>query len=58
MAKKFACGDVMSGCAWSATADDESELFAKITDHAKHDHGITVIPDEAIQKIKSKIQDI
>ncbi len=58
MAKKFACGDVMSGCSWSATANDESELFAKIADHAKNAHNITAIPDEVIQKVKSKIQNV
>jgi predicted small metal-binding protein len=57
MAKKFACGDVMSGCGWSATAQDESELFKKIAEHAKNAHNITSIPDEVIQKVKSKIQD-
>lgn len=35
MAKKFACGDVVNGCGWSATANDETELFQKIAAHAK-----------------------
>ena len=58
MAKKFACGDVMSGWGWSATANDESELFSKISEHAKNAHNISAIPDEIIQKVKSKIQDV
>jgi predicted small metal-binding protein len=37
MTKKFACGDVVNGCGWSATANDEAELFKKISEHAKHD---------------------
>ncbi|WP_268542017.1 DUF1059 domain-containing protein [Candidatus Nitrosotenuis cloacae] len=57
MAKKFACGDVVNGCKWSATASDEGELFQKISEHAKNDHNMTAIPDEIIQKVKSKIQD-
>lgn len=58
MAKKFACGDVVNGCGWSATADDEGGLFAKIAEHAKNEHNMTDIPDEIIQKVKSKIQEV
>jgi len=56
MGKKFSCGDVMHGCSWSATAKDEQELFKKIAEHAKNTHNITSIPDDVIQKVKSKIQ--
>lgn len=58
MAKKFACGDVVSGCGWSTTAKNKGELFEKISKHAKDVHNMTDIPDEIIQKVKSKIQDI
>jgi len=56
MAKKFACGDVVNGCAWSITADNEEDLFKKIAEHARKDHGITEIPNDLIQKVQSKIQ--
>ncbi|CAD6515615.1 conserved exported hypothetical protein [metagenome] len=56
MAKKFACGDVVSGCSWSATAKDEKELFQKISEHAKNTHKMSTIPDEIMQKVKSKIK--
>ena len=58
MTKKFACGDVVTGCAWSTTANDENELFQKISEHAKNEHNMTDIPDEIIQKVKSKIQEV
>ncbi len=58
MAKKFACGDVVSGCGWSVTAKDENELFQKISEHAKNAHKMTSIPDEIIHKVKSKIKDV
>jgi len=58
MAKKFSCGDVVQGCGWSTIAKDEEELFQKITDHAKKAHNMSSIPDEIIQKVKSKIKDI
>ena len=58
MAKKFACGDVVNDCAWSTTAKDENELFEKILEHAKNAHNMSEIPDEIIQKVKSKIHEI
>jgi predicted small metal-binding protein len=58
MTKKFACGDVVVGCGWSATANDESELFQKIAEHAKKDHHMSAVPDELIQKVRSKIRDV
>lgn len=57
MAKKFSCGDVVDGCAWSAMAKDEGELFEKISRHAKDAHKMATVPDEVIQKVKSKIKD-
>jgi len=50
MGKKFACGDVVDGCAWSITAKDE--------EHAKDAHNMSEIPDEIMQKVKSKIADV
>lgn len=58
MGKKFACGDVVNGCGWSTTAENEGELFEKISEHAKNEHNMTDIPDEIIQQVKSKIQEI
>lgn len=58
MAKKFACGDVVEGCGWSTTAKNEDELFQKISKHAKDTHNMSDIPDEIIQKVKSKIKDV
>ena len=58
MAKKLACGDVVEGCAWSITAKDEEELYQKISEHAKDTHNMSEIPDELLQKVKSKITDV
>ena len=57
MAKKFACGDIISGCGWSATAEDEKELFEKITEHARVEHNMSSITEDTVQKVKSKIQE-
>lgn len=58
MTKKFACGDVVQGCSWSTTAENEEELFQQISKHAKDVHNMSEIPSEIIEKVKSKIQDI
>lgn len=58
MAKKFSCGEVVDGCAWSTQAQTDEEIFRNIAEHAKSAHGITEIPVELLQKVKSKIQDI
>ncbi len=58
MGKKFACGDVVDGCAWSIIAEDEEKLFKKIAEHAKDIHNMSEIPDEIIQKVKSNITDV
>lgn len=58
MVKKFSCGDVVSGCGWSATANSEEELFIKIEEHAKKDHNLYTIPSDVILKVKSRIQDV
>lgn len=58
MAKKFACSDVVSGCSWSTIAKDEADLFHKISEHAKHVHKMDTIPDDILDKVKSKIQEV
>ncbi len=58
MAKKFVCSDVISDCNWSTMAKDETELFNKISQHAKHVHKMDTIPNEILTKVKSKIQEV
>lgn len=58
MARKFACGDVVEGCAWHAAADSDEDLFEKISKHAKEAHGISDIPEDLLRKVKSKIENV
>ncbi|MEM3025159.1 MAG: DUF1059 domain-containing protein [Candidatus Nitrosotenuis sp.] len=58
MAKKFACDDVVNGCGWSETANDETEMLKKIVEHAKKDHNMSDISDVTIQKVRSKVRDV
>jgi predicted small metal-binding protein len=37
--KRIACGDVVPGCTFTASAPTEEELIQKVVAHAAHDHG-------------------
>jgi predicted small metal-binding protein len=54
--KNIACGDVVPGCAFTATAATEAELIAQVAAHAAHDHGVTEITPELAEKVKAAIR--
>jgi predicted small metal-binding protein len=54
--KELACGDLMSGCAFKATAETEEKLLEKVAAHAKEVHGLDVTP-ELVAQVKAKIKD-
>ena len=57
MTKSMSCADVgATDCGWSATAETEEELMAKIQAHAK-EHGHDQIPQELMAKIKGAIKE-
>lgn len=54
--KRIACGDVMPGCTWTASAASEEELVEKVVAHAAHDHGVAEVTPELAAKVKSAIK--
>ena len=58
MAKSISCSDAGKNCNWSATAMNEEELMAKVTDHVKEDHKEIELTPENIKNIKSLIKEI
>ena len=54
--KHIACGDVVPGCAFTATAATEEELIAQVAAHAAHDHGVTDITPELATQVKAAIR--
>ncbi|WP_298209385.1 DUF1059 domain-containing protein [Ferrimicrobium sp.] len=54
--KRFACGDVIAGCSWTAQVGDETELMSMIADHVAKAHGITTIDDEILAVVREHIQ--
>ena len=53
--KNIACGDVVPGCTFTASADTE-ELVKKVIAHAAHDHGVTEITPELAAKVHAAIK--
>jgi len=57
MAKHIACNDVVSGCAFKATAPTEDELVKKVAEHARESHGVKEVTPELAAKVKAAIQE-
>lgn len=56
MKKHIACGNVVPGCSFTASADTEEELIRKVAEHAAHAHGVTEVTAELAAKVKAAIQ--
>jgi len=54
--KRMACGDVVPGCDFIASAPTEDELMKKVVAHAAHDHGVTEVTPELAEKDKAAIR--
>ncbi len=54
--KRIACGDVVPGCDFTATAATEEELLKQVTAHAAHSHGVTTVTPELAEKVKAAIK--
>ncbi len=56
--KRFACGDVVTGCDARWVCSTEEEVLARVAEHARHDHGMTSIPDEVLRAVREHITDV
>ena len=56
--KQFRCGDVVLGCEWVTRSDDDEELFAEISSHARDAHGMDEVPPEVVEKIQGVITEV
>ena len=57
MAKSISCKDAGKDCGWSATADTEEDLMAKVAQHVKMEHKEIALTPENISNIKALIKD-
>ena len=53
--KKFACGDVVPGCEEEWIEASDEALFAVIAVHACEVHGLTELPPELVDQVRSHI---
>ena len=54
--KQIACGEIVPGCTFTASAATEEELLQKVVAHAAHDHGVTEVTPELAAKVKAAIK--
>lgn len=57
MTKTISCSDAGKDCGWSASADSEEELMAKVTEHVLAEHKEIDLNEESISSIKSLIKE-
>lgn len=57
MAKVVSCRDVGMDCDFVARGGTEEELLRNAAEHGKAEHGMTEIPPEVIERVKSLIRD-
>ena len=53
--KRFACGDVVPGCDATFVCSDDDEVLAEVARHAARDHGLTEVPAELVEQVRSRI---
>jgi predicted small metal-binding protein len=56
--KEFHCGELVPVCPVVIHAEDEDELFRKISTHARDAHGMDEVPPEVVDAIRRKIVDV
>ena len=56
--KQFKCGDVVPGCQWVTRNEDESQLLAEISSHARDAHGMDEVPPEVVDQIHAVITEV
>lgn len=57
MAKEFHCADVMQGCDYVARGQNDDEVLQNAAQHGQEAHGLTEIPAEVEQLVRSNIHD-
>jgi predicted small metal-binding protein len=58
MAKSFGCGDVVQGCKFTITAENEAEVLAQVAAHAASAHGIKDVTPELVAKVKAAMREV
>jgi len=51
------CAEVVPGCTYTMTGDDEDGIMRQATEHAAAEHGMTDLSDDLTAKIRDRIKD-
>ena len=55
MTKKYACKSIGMDCTFTAEAESEEQLMAKVAEHARTVHSMAQIDEPTMAKIKAAI---
>jgi predicted small metal-binding protein len=55
-AKHFACGVVVPGCTFVASAATEEDVMKQVVTHAAQAHGLTEITPELAERVRAAIK--
>lgn len=53
----FECGTLVPGCEWHTRADNDAEVVRRAVEHMRETHGETIIRENMVDNIKSRIVD-
>ena len=54
--KHIACGDVVPGCTFTASAETAEDLVKKVVAHAAEKHGVTEVSPDLAAKVQAAIR--
>jgi predicted small metal-binding protein len=53
--KRFVCGDVVPGCETAFVSATDDEILVSAAQHAADAHGISPVPPEVLDQVRSHI---
>ena len=56
--KQFFCGDVVPGCDHTFQGASDDDILGQVAEHGKSAHGMSEVPPEVAEQVRSKIQDV
>jgi predicted small metal-binding protein len=56
MSKHIACGDLIAGCGFKASAETEDDLVKQVVAHAGAEHGVKEVTPELAARVKAAIE--
>ena len=54
--KQFNCGDVVAGCNATFVYATDEQILGAVAEHARADHGLTVVPPSLVSAVQSHIR--